>query len=1032
MPSVTDTAVQDRIAKNKTDSSQRGNQKNKKSDCKKANKNEQPLLTDIPTAPEPKTTTTALSITLNAESPKTVRNAQKTLGSDGSSTSSGIEAITESKDHHSLPSISVASSKSVKTGVDNRNRDIECVSPPPPNTLKVPHPPEGNTSTKYMNDIARDQCLVIQGLPESNANTPKERVSEDLRLFQGLLNNILEPTEAIEVLKAFRLGKRTNNQPTPTRPRPLKVVLACKEQAGLILSRRFRIKGTNPGVFFSTGLLASRKAETSSSSSRAEEETQRRRTEFSYLQQPNQTAPILLSLDVPDKDDRTTGIVGKSPIRIEVTSLPAINRKLKFLYTNVQTMLSKIDELKIHLSDLSPDIISLTETWLNQQVDNRELTIPGYQLFRRDRSGRQGGGVLTYVKHGLIVSDKTDKLSCTSEAVWLTIKAPGSPSLDVLPVYRPPRNDPTVDARLIEDLERFSIRSDVLIMGDFNAPHIDWSSACASGPDHAFDRRLLDTTLKLFLTQHVSFPTRVREGQQSNCLDLLLTKSLDSIDEVQCLPPLGRSDHVILLWECSIFSPPEQATRVRRNIWRGDFAQMKAELNTINWESAFSGDIIKDLDRFDRWTRAVDGGNAVHAVYVDFKKAFDSVPHQRLLHKLSRTGIRGNLLRWIESFLIGRSQIVHVGDRQSAEVAVESGVPQGSVLGPTLFIIYVNDCVSELNCDVAMFADDVKLWSVIRTEFDEERLQADLTRLEKWSQDWLLPFNVAKCNVLRVGRTRSLSRRVYHLNGVPLQEVDAQKDLGVWVTASLKPSLHCSKVAKSAMSVLYLVKRAFSTFDEDCFVKVFRTFVRPQLEFAIQAWKPWTSKDLSILEKVQRRATKLRRDFRLRRSQLLFPRLTLCAFSRPICRRTYRRRVDREFRSRILAIAEIMREKYPPKSSSSPRGSSTGSESRGTPTSSPVDTTTSMADQWQSPYEGRPDSLPDEVEVTSRDVLRSWAVSTQIPLQHLTTLLKVMRRMTPEELYSLPLDARTLLGGAGNLPPIRALGGDHHVTGVTS
>ncbi|BHF82677.1 hypothetical protein SprV_0802581600 [Sparganum proliferum] len=259
----------------------------------------------------------------------------------------------------------------------------------------------------------------------------------------------------------------------------------------------------------------------------------------------------------------------------------------------------------------------------------------------------------------------------------------------------------------------------------------------------------------------------------------------------------------------------------------------------------------------DRWTRAVDGGNAVHAVYVDFKTAFDSVPHQRLLYKLSRTGIRGNLLRWIQSFLIGRSQIVHVGDRQSAEVAVEGGVPQGSVLGPTLFIIYVNDCVSELNCDVAMFADDVKLWSVIRTEFYEERLQADLTRLEKWSQDWLLPFNVTKCNVLRVGRTRSLSRRVYHLNGIPLQEVDSQKDLGVWVTASLKPSLHCSKVAKSAMSVVYLVKRAFSTFDEDCFVKVFRTFVRPQLEFAIQAWKPWTSKDLSILEKVQRRATKL-------------------------------------------------------------------------------------------------------------------------------------------------------------------------------
>ncbi|BHF73861.1 hypothetical protein SprV_0401694500 [Sparganum proliferum] len=111
---------------------------------------------------------------------------------------------------------------------------------------------------------------------------------------------------------------------------------------------------------------------------------------------------------------------------------------------------------------------------------------------------------------------------------------------------------------------------------------VDGSSAYASGPDHAFDRLLLDMTLRLFLTQHVCFPTRVREGQQSNCLDLLLTKSLDSIDEVQCLPPLGRSDQVVLLWEYSIFSLPEQATRVRRNIWSGDFAQMKAELNTVN------------------------------------------------------------------------------------------------------------------------------------------------------------------------------------------------------------------------------------------------------------------------------------------------------------------------------------------------------------------------------------------------------------------------------------------------------------------
>nr|VZI45541.1 unnamed protein product [Spirometra erinaceieuropaei] len=226
----------------------------------------------------------------------------------------------------------------------------------------------------------------------------------------------------------------------------------------------------------------------------------------------------------------------------------------------------------------------------------------------------------------------------------------------------------------------------------------------------------------------------------------------------------------------------------------------------------------------ERWTRAVDRGDMVHTIYIDFKKAFDSVSHHRLLYKLCRAGVRGKLLMWIRSFLVGRSQAVHVSDQQSAEVAFKSGVPQGSVLCPTLFLIYVNDCANELKCDIAMFADDIKIWSTIRSEVDEARLQTNLDHLEQWSKDWLLPFNVNKCNFLHVGRTSSPNHTVYRLTGKPLQEVDAQKDLGVLITTSLKPSLQCSKVAKSAMSIFYLVKRAFSSFDEDCFAKASSTY----------------------------------------------------------------------------------------------------------------------------------------------------------------------------------------------------------------
>lgn len=258
------------------------------------------------------------------------------------------------------------------------------------------------------------------------------------------------------------------------------------------------------------------------------------------------------------------------------------------------------------------------------------------------------------------------------------------------------------------------------------------------------------------------------------------------------------------------------------------------------------------------WTRAIDAKETVHAAYIDFRKAFDSVPHQRLLHKLRLMGIGGRLLTWIENFLSGRSQTVCVGRQQSRPTVIESGVPQGSVLGPTLFLLFVNDCVQELDCECAMFADDVKIWRVIRCAADEDNFQENLCRLNDWSHRWLLSFNSNKCTLLRLGNRNAVPyARPYHLNGIPLQETEIQKDLGIWMTDNLKPSTQCCKAAKTATSMLYAIKRAFTVFDEDCFSKIFGTFIRPHLEYAIQAWRPWMRQDYNVLERVQRRATKL-------------------------------------------------------------------------------------------------------------------------------------------------------------------------------
>uniref|UniRef100_A0A183T0A0 Reverse transcriptase domain-containing protein n=1 Tax=Schistocephalus solidus TaxID=70667 RepID=A0A183T0A0_SCHSO len=131
-------------------------------------------------------------------------------------------------------------------------------------------------------------------------------------------------------------------------------------------------------------------------------------------------------------------------------------------------------------------------------------------------------------------------------------------------------------------------------------------------------------------------------------------------------------------------------------------------------------------------------------------KAFDSVPHQRLLYKLNHIWVRGKLLKKIEHILIGRSQRVRLDDQQSVEVVVENGVPKGIVFGPILFLMYIYYCVTGLDCDIAMFADDIKLWKVIHNEADKANLQENLHRLVEWSHTWLLPFNI-----LQLDRTSS-------------------------------------------------------------------------------------------------------------------------------------------------------------------------------------------------------------------------------------------------------------------------------------
>ena len=261
----------------------------------------------------------------------------------------------------------------------------------------------------------------------------------------------------------------------------------------------------------------------------------------------------------------------------------------------------------------------------------------------------------------------------------------------------------------------------------------------------------------------------------------------------------------------------------------------------------------------DAWTRVVDAGGCVDVAYLDYRKAFDTVPHQRLLRKLQAYGVRGQTLEWIKDFLVGRRQRVSVDGELSAWAWVLSGIPQGSVLGPVLFILYVNDLPDVVHSLVQMFADDTKLFREIGGETDSVELQADLDNLILWSIKWQMSFNTAKCKIMHLGKNNP---RTGYTMGVgearrELAVVKEEKDLGVTFQETLSFVSHCDRIVSKANRILGLIRAGFEYIDRDTMSLLFKGLVRPHLEYAVVIWSPLHLKDRRRLEAVQKRATRM-------------------------------------------------------------------------------------------------------------------------------------------------------------------------------
>ena len=263
------------------------------------------------------------------------------------------------------------------------------------------------------------------------------------------------------------------------------------------------------------------------------------------------------------------------------------------------------------------------------------------------------------------------------------------------------------------------------------------------------------------------------------------------------------------------------------------------------------------LETVDCVIELLSVGAPVDILYLDFCKAFDTVPHYRLLAKLESFGITGSTLNIIRDFLTDRTMQVVVNGKHSETIKVVSGVPQGSVLGPLLFVLFINDLPHGIKSDLRLFADDLKL--IVNAQ-DHINIENDLNLLERWGEMWLLQFNPTKCKCLRIDGNDN-PENIYEINNVEVKVVESECDLGLHTNSHLTWDDHIKESIKKANKMIAWIVRNIISREEEVMLLLYKTIIRPHLEYCVQVWSPaahhgsWSM--IIDLEKIQKKFTRL-------------------------------------------------------------------------------------------------------------------------------------------------------------------------------
>ena len=491
---------------------------------------------------------------------------------------------------------------------------------------------------------------------------------------------------------------------------------------------------------------------------------------------------------------------------------PNLSHNLSFVHYNVQSILNKLDILEAELFEF--DILAFTETWLNPTVQSDDLV---FQTFhkpeRKDRRSDHFGGLLLYVKSGIFYKRRSDLEINGIECIWIEVVLNKKSLLFGL-FYRPPNSSADVYSNIEESIS-------------LELSHELSSPLCS----------LFNKSLSLG-----KFPSPYKDA------NVTPVHKKGDLSLVSNYRPISLLNSVAKLFEKLVFK------------YLYNHLQDNNMLSSL--QSGFiPGDstVNQLVYLYHIFTEALDAGKEVRTVFCDISKAFDRVWHEGLIYKLKAAGVSGDVLRWFQSYLSGRRQRVVLPGSLSEWVYIKAGVPQGSILGPLLFLLYINDIVKNIGSNIRLFADDTSLFIIVDNPTTAALcLNSDLEKLSRWAAIWLVTFNPSKNESLLI--SRKINKPIHpplYMQNVQIQEVSSHKHLGLYFSNDCSWHQHIDYIKQKAWFRIHIMRKLKFNLDRKSLETIYLTFIRPLLEYGDVIWDNCTQYEKNELDKIQNEAARI-------------------------------------------------------------------------------------------------------------------------------------------------------------------------------